>query len=214
MPKGDPLRLCHRRDRRLRPGLLGKTSLMFLVHPLSPPMKWPTSRGGASCGEPGLPVGLFAQTLRELMVAPLLATSAAGHWLAWSWKRSGGGAGWWLRSPRRLLIRCPRGTPPPEATPELLQGFDTVTQVTARANWLRHQPSPALPSAARAFALARPICLPPAPASTASFFAMPCASPSCAPPAAPALGWRPRLLPASGRIVGCRGWCSRRCNCD
>jgi hypothetical protein len=142
LPKGDPLRLCHRRDRRLRPGLLGKTSLMFLVHPLSPPMKWPTSRGGASCGEPGLPVGLFAQTLRELMVAPLLATSAAGHWLAWSWKRSGGGAGWWLRSPRRLLTRCPRGTPPPEATPELLQCFDTATQTTALANWLRHQPSP------------------------------------------------------------------------
>ena len=27
-------------------------------------------------------------------------------------------------------------------TPELLQGFDTVTQITALAHWLRHQPSP------------------------------------------------------------------------
>ena len=44
--------------------------------------------------------------------------------------------------PNRLLIRCPRGTPPPQPTPELLQGFDTVTQITALAHWLRHQPSP------------------------------------------------------------------------
>ncbi len=44
--------------------------------------------------------------------------------------------------PRRLLIRCPRGTPPPQPTPELLQGFDTATQITALAHWLRHQPSP------------------------------------------------------------------------
>ncbi|PHX67631.1 MAG: hypothetical protein CK549_05140, partial [Cyanobium sp. Baikal-G2] len=43
--------------------------------------------------------------------------------------------------PQRLLIRCPRGTPPPQPTPELLQGFDTATQVTALAHWLRHQPS-------------------------------------------------------------------------
>jgi len=44
--------------------------------------------------------------------------------------------------PRRLLIRCPRGTPPPLPIPELLQGFDTATQITALAHWLRHQPSP------------------------------------------------------------------------
>ena len=44
--------------------------------------------------------------------------------------------------PRYLLIRCPRGTPPPQPTPELLQGFDTATQITALAHWLRHQPSP------------------------------------------------------------------------
>ena len=92
----------------------------------------------------------------------------------------------------------------PQPTPELLQGFDTATQITALAHWLRHQSSPALPSAARAFALARPICLPPAPASTASCFGMPCASPSGAPLAAPALGSPPRLLPANGQFVGCR----------
>ena len=34
---------------------------------------------------------MFAQTRRELMVAPLLATSAAGHWLAWPWKRTAAG---------------------------------------------------------------------------------------------------------------------------
>jgi len=44
--------------------------------------------------------------------------------------------------PRRLLIRCPRGTPPLQPTPELLQGFDTATQITTLAHWLRHQPSP------------------------------------------------------------------------
>ncbi|MCP9892095.1 hypothetical protein KBY57_13685 [Cyanobium sp. Aljojuca 7D2] len=44
--------------------------------------------------------------------------------------------------PRRLLIRCPRGTLPPQPTPELLQGFDTATQITALAHWLRHQPFP------------------------------------------------------------------------
>ena len=44
--------------------------------------------------------------------------------------------------PHRLLIRCPRGKLPPQSTPELLQGFDTATQITALAHWLRHQPSP------------------------------------------------------------------------
>jgi len=37
--------------------------------------------------------------------------------------------------PHCLLIRCPRGTPPPQPTPELLQGFDTATQITALALW-------------------------------------------------------------------------------
>ena len=40
-------------------------------------------------------------------------------------------------TPVRLLI-----SPPPQPTPELLQGFDTATQTTALAHWLRHQPSP------------------------------------------------------------------------
>ena len=44
--------------------------------------------------------------------------------------------------PHRLLIRCPRDTPAPQPTPELLHGFDTATQITALAHWLRHQPSP------------------------------------------------------------------------
>jgi hypothetical protein len=30
----------------------------------------------------------------------------------------------------------------PQPTPELLQGFDTATQITALAHWLRHQSSP------------------------------------------------------------------------
>ena len=30
----------------------------------------------------------------------------------------------------------------PQPTPELLQGFDTATQITALAHWLRHQPPP------------------------------------------------------------------------
>ena len=155
---------------------------------------------------------------------------ASGLWLAWPWlvplfspvPTSGagsdlvvvldGGSGRFATAdrigqelpqpPHRLLIRCPRGTPPPQPTPELLQGFDTATQITALAHWLRHQPSPASPSAARAFALALPICLPPAPVNAVSCFGMPCASPSGAPLGPPALGWLPRLLPASGRIVG------------
>ena len=30
----------------------------------------------------------------------------------------------------------------PQPAPELLQGFDTATQITPLAHWLRHQPSP------------------------------------------------------------------------
>ena len=97
---------------------------------------------------------------------------ASGLWLAWPWlvllvspvPTSGAGSdlvvvldGGSGRSaaadrigqalpqpPNRLLIRCPRGTPPPQPTPELLQGFDTATQITALAHWLRHQPSPSI----------------------------------------------------------------------
>jgi len=45
-------------------------------------------------------------------------------------------------SPQRLLIRCPRSTPPPQPLPELLQGYDTATQIAALADWLRTQPVP------------------------------------------------------------------------
>ncbi len=34
-----------------------------------------------------------------------------------------------------------------QPTPELLQGFDTATQITALAHWLRHQPSPRIAQA-------------------------------------------------------------------
>ena len=113
---------------------------------------------------------LFGQKRRQVLVALLLGTSAAGLWLAWPWlvplvspvppSRTGsdllvvldGGSGRFAAAdrigqalpqpPHRLLIRCPRGTPPPQPTPELLQGFDTASQITALAHWLRHQPSP------------------------------------------------------------------------
>ena len=95
---------------------------------------------------------------------------ASGLWLAWPWivplvspvppPTAGsdlvvvldGGSGRFAAAdrigqalphpPHRLLIRCPRGKLPPQSTPELLQGFDTATQITALAHWLRHQPSP------------------------------------------------------------------------
>ena len=95
---------------------------------------------------------------------------ASGLWLAWPWivplvspvppSTAGsdlvvvldGGSGRFAAAdriahalpqpPQRLLIRCPRGTLPPQPTPELLQGFDTATQITALAHWFRHQPSP------------------------------------------------------------------------
>ncbi|MCP9943506.1 hypothetical protein KBY70_14070 [Cyanobium sp. ATX 6E8] len=103
-----------------------------------------------------------------MLVALVLAVSAAGLWLAWPWL-----APLWFSvsaapdrpdrlvvldgtpsrlaqaerlaaalPPQRLLIRCPRSTPPPQPLPELLQGFDTTTQITALADWLRVQPVP------------------------------------------------------------------------
>ena len=113
---------------------------------------------------------LFGQKRRQVLVALLLGTSAVGMWLTWPWivplvspvptSIAGsdlvvvldGGSGRFAAAdrighalpqrPQRLLIRCPRGTPPPQPTPELLQGFDTATQITALAHWFRHQPSP------------------------------------------------------------------------
>ena len=113
---------------------------------------------------------LFGQNRRQVLVALLIGTSAAGLWLAWPWivplvspvspSTAGsdlvvvldGGSGRFAAAdriaralpqpPHRLLIRCPTGPPPPQPTPELLQGFDTATQITALAHWFRHQPSP------------------------------------------------------------------------
>ena len=45
--------------------------------------------------------------------------------------------------PAHLLIRCPRASSPPQPMPELLRGYDTVTQITALANWLQHRQAPA-----------------------------------------------------------------------
>jgi hypothetical protein len=45
--------------------------------------------------------------------------------------------------PAQLLIRCPRASSPPPPMPELLRGYDTVTQITALANWLQHRQVPA-----------------------------------------------------------------------
>ena len=94
-----------------------------------------------------------------MLVALLLGTSATGLRLAWPWivplvspiptSDPGsdlvvvldGGSGRFAAAdrighalpqpPRRLLIRCPRATQPPQPTPELLQGFNTATQITA-----------------------------------------------------------------------------------
>jgi hypothetical protein len=38
--------------------------------------------------------------------------------------------------PEQLLIRCPLTPPPLQPMPELLQGYDTATQITALAEWL------------------------------------------------------------------------------
>ena len=48
-----------------------------------------------------------------------------------------------LPEPAHLLIRCPRTSPPPQPMPQLLRGYDTVTQITALANWLQHRQAPA-----------------------------------------------------------------------
>ena len=47
------------------------------------------------------------------------------------------------QKPHQLLIRCPRSSPPAQPMPELLQGYDTVTQVTALAEWLKRRQVPA-----------------------------------------------------------------------
>lgn len=44
--------------------------------------------------------------------------------------------------PERLLIRCPRTLPPSQPMPQLLEGYDTVTQSIALAHWLGHRQAP------------------------------------------------------------------------
>jgi len=45
--------------------------------------------------------------------------------------------------PNLLLIRCPRGSLVPQPMQELLQGYDTATQITSLADWLcRRQAQP------------------------------------------------------------------------
>ena len=46
-----------------------------------------------------------------------------------------------LQEPERLLIRCPRSASPPQPMPQLLQGYDTVTQITALSGWLQRRPA-------------------------------------------------------------------------
>ena len=41
--------------------------------------------------------------------------------------------------PMLLLIRCPRSSPVPQPMQELLQGYDTATQIIALADWLRRR---------------------------------------------------------------------------
>lgn len=45
-------------------------------------------------------------------------------------------------APQRLLIRCPSWPAAAQAMPELLQGFDTATHITALAQWLQQQQHP------------------------------------------------------------------------
>ena len=101
------------------------------------------------------------------MPFPISALLVAGFWLAWPWLApqllslappSGRAdllvvldgtpsrlaaaeriAAALPAAPQRLLIRCPRWPAAAQAMPELLQGFDTATQITALAQWLQQQ---------------------------------------------------------------------------
>ena len=171
---------------------------------------------------------------------------AFGLWLAWPWivplvspvPTSGAGSDLVVvldGGSGRFAAADRIGHALPQPPRRLLQAFDTTTQITALAHWLRHQPSPRsarvwiatdpdhtaravvlarIALGSQGFALARRIGLPPAPLTAANSSVNPCASTCGAPQGPPALGLLPRLLPANGRIVGCRGWCSLRCNCD
>jgi len=97
-----------------------------------------------------VPVVPFGQKRRQVLVALLLGTSAAGLWLAWPWIVPlvspvpssatasdlvvvlDGGSG-------RFAAADRIGHALPQPIAELLQGFDTATQITALAHWLLHQ---------------------------------------------------------------------------
>ena len=100
---------------------------------------------------------------------------------------------------------------PPQPMPELLRGYDTVTQITALANWLKHRQAPAPQRlwiatdpdhTARATLLAR-IAL-----AGRGIQIQPDPPPTPSPSEHRKLlrdALRPRSLPANGRVVGCRG---------
>jgi uncharacterized SAM-binding protein YcdF (DUF218 family) len=96
---------------------------------------------------------LFVQKRLQVLVVLLLGTSAAGLWLVWPWivplvspvPTSGAGSDLVVvldGGSGRFAAADRIGQSLPQPTPELLQGFDTATQITALAHWLRHQPSP------------------------------------------------------------------------
>ena len=51
-----------------------------------------------------------------------------------------------LQQPEQLLIRRPRSSSVPQSIQELLQGYDTATQITALADWLRRRQAQPLQS--------------------------------------------------------------------
>ncbi|WP_254942657.1 YdcF family protein [Cyanobium sp. A1C-AMD] len=83
----------------------------------------------------------------------MLGSSAAGFWLVCPWivpfpspvPTSTAGSDVVVvldGGPGRFAAADRIGHALPQPTPEQLQGFDTATQITALAHWLRHQPSP------------------------------------------------------------------------
>ncbi len=93
--------------------------------------------------------------------------------------------------PEQLLIRCPRTPPPPPSITglpllQLLEGYDTATQITALSGWLQRRQGPppqrlwpALPWLVVASRFSQTHRHLPAPASTASSSATPCAPDRC-----------------------------------
>jgi hypothetical protein len=95
-----------------------------------------------------------ARILVPVVLSGIVVAFALGHWTGHRQLGGGlivvldGGAErlaradhfrqqFYLQQPQQLLIRCPRSSPPPQPMPELVQGYDTATQITALADWLR-----------------------------------------------------------------------------